>query len=149
MMDRVYRGIRHRDAQLIADGVTENTDLASLTDHEYCLVATYREEGTAVPTPVWFAVAAGELYFRTAEDALKIGRLRARPIVRLASCDARGRPLEKPPRLISGVARVLDGHEGEAAETLLQEKYGRKRTIYTGCLEGHAYVVVSPVKASA
>jgi hypothetical protein len=70
--------------------------------------------------------------------------------VRLAACDARGRPLEKPPRAISGVARVLDGEEIDVAEALLQAKYGRRRAIYTGAFGGpSSYVAVRPAEPTA
>ena len=144
-MDRIYQRVRHRDAYLIASGAADHTDLAALADYEYCLLATYKQDGTAVPTPVWFAISDGQLYFRTAADAPKIKRLLATPTVRLAACDARGRPLEKPPRAISGIARILDGEEIDVAEVLLRAKYGRRRAMYTGAFGGPStYVAVSP-----
>lgn len=150
LMDRIYHRIRHRDAQLIADAAADDTDLGALADHDYCLVATYKRDGTAVPTPVWFAVGDGQLYFHTAADAPKIRRIRATPTVRLAACDARGRPLHKPLRAISGVARILDADEIDRAEALLQAKYGRKRAMYTAMFGGaSAYVAVRPVQPSA
>lgn len=149
-MDRIYHRFRHGDAYLIASGGADGTDLAALTDHEYCLLATYRKDGTMVPTPVWFAVSDNQLYFRTAADAPKIKRLRTTPSVRLAACDARGRPLGQPPRVIDGIARILDDDEIEAAETSLQSKYGRKRAMYTSAFGGpSAYVAVRPRVAAA
>lgn len=150
LMDRIYHRIRHRDAQLIGDAATEDTDLAALAEHDYCLVATYKRDGTTIPTPIWFAVADGQLYFRTAADASKIRRIRATPTVRLAACDARGRPVDKPLRAISGVARILDGDEIDRAEALLGAKYGRIRAMYTAAFGGaSAYVAVHPVQPSA
>ncbi|HTZ62682.1 MAG TPA: PPOX class F420-dependent oxidoreductase [Solirubrobacteraceae bacterium] len=150
LMDRIYHRIRHRDAQLIADAATEDTDLATLAEHDYCLVATYKQDGTAVPTPVWFAIGDGQLYFRTAADAPKIKRIRATPTVRLAACDARGRPLHKPLKAISGVARILDADETATAEASLGAKYGRKRAMYTAAFGGaSAYVAVCPVQPPA
>jgi hypothetical protein len=51
-MDRIYHRVRHRDAYLIASGAADHNDFAALADHEYCLVATYKQNGTMVPTPV-------------------------------------------------------------------------------------------------
>lgn len=145
LVDNLYRRIRHREAHLICDSEARAGDFARLADHHYCLVATYRKNGQAVPTPLWFVIDGSTMYFRTAADALKIKRIQANPSVTIAACNARGRPTT-PVEALAGIARILEGEEILAAETLLHAKYGRRRAMYSGVFGGPwEYVVVSPV----
>jgi len=145
VVDNLYRRIRHRDAALLGNCPASAGDFARLANHDYCLVATYRKNGQAVPTPLWFATEDATLYFRTAAGASKIKRIQANPSVRIAACNARGRP-SRPVEALAGIARILEGEDILVAEALLQAKYGRQRAIYSGVFGGPwEYAVVSPV----
>lgn len=87
---------------------------------KYISVTTYRRDGTAVATPVWFVQEANRLLVRTGTASGKAKRIRRNPAVRVAACTARGRLLGQP---VSGVARVLPGPEAAAAERLITRKY--------------------------
>src|SRR4029453_8567756 len=90
-LHRFYaRGI-HADAQ---DAATQpaNGTLNDLDASHYCLVVTYRRDGTPVPTPVWFGIDDGRVFFRAEGDSGKVKRIRANATVRAAPCDGRGRP---------------------------------------------------------
>jgi PPOX class probable F420-dependent enzyme len=67
------------------------THLMSLTSERYVNLATFRKNGVAVETPVWFAEHDGSLYVFTAGDSGKVKRLRRSSRARLAPCDIRGR----------------------------------------------------------
>jgi PPOX class probable F420-dependent enzyme len=66
--------------------------LAAFDGQKYLSLETYRKNGEAVRTPVWFATAGGPtLYVYTTADSGKVKRLRRSGEVRIAPCDARGR----------------------------------------------------------
>jgi PPOX class probable F420-dependent enzyme len=142
--NRIYTLIRHRAASDIADAAPAATDLSSLASSDYCLVVTYRRDGSAVPTPVWFALTDGALVFESDSDAAKIARLSRQPNVRMAPCNARGRPSGPP---IEAVGRILSGADEAAAEQALADKYGRSRRIAQRLrpgAPGHTYVELRP-----
>lgn len=93
-----------------------------LADARYVSLATFRRNGTAVPTPVWFA-AHGEQYFVFSEGtAGKVKRIRANGRARLAACDVRGRLLGP---WHEGHARLLvDAAEIALAYRALRSRYG-------------------------
>jgi hypothetical protein len=57
---------------------------------KYVSLATYRQNGVEVNTPVWIAKVAGRYYVFSAGDAGKVKRIGATSRVRLAACDFRG-----------------------------------------------------------
>ena len=65
--------------------------LAQFADQQYLNLETYRKDGRAVRTPVWFAEdEGGVLYLRTVKDAGKVKRIRRQARVRVAPCDMAG-----------------------------------------------------------
>ena len=87
---------------------------------KYISVTTYRRDGTAVATPVWFVQEGDKLLVRTGTASGKAKRIRRNPAVQVASCTARGQLRGQP---LSGVARVLSGPEADTADTLISRKY--------------------------
>ncbi|MGD0557290.1 MAG: PPOX class F420-dependent oxidoreductase [Streptosporangiaceae bacterium] len=87
---------------------------------KYISLTTYRRDGTAVATPVWFVQEGDRLLVRTGAASGKVKRIHRDPAVRVAVCTARGRLRGQP---VSGVARVLSGSEADAAERLISRKY--------------------------
>ena len=65
--------------------------LAAFDRERYLNLATFRRDGRAVETPVWFAARDGRLYVFSESRAGKMKRLRNDPKVRVAACDVRGR----------------------------------------------------------
>ena len=132
MTDAVYLRLRHRDAwsSASAEPLAAAAGFESLRGHEYCLLTTFRRSGEPVPTPVWFGLAAGNVYFRTEEAVGKVKRIRNDPRVRVAPCTFRGRPLGPPAQ---GRARVLSARqECEHAERAIAANYGAFRKLYEG-----------------
>jgi hypothetical protein len=96
--------------------------LARLDREAYLNLATFRRNGAAVETPVWFAAHAGRLYVFSEAKAGKVKRLRANPEIRVAPCGVRGRL--KGAWLPGRARRVEDGATIDAAYRALHRKYG-------------------------
>ena len=96
--------------------------LATLDRQRYLSLATFRRNGRAIETPVWFALREGRLYVFTDGTSGKVKRLRANPRIRIAPCDVRGKLKgdwgEGEGRIIDEPAAV------EAAYAVLRRKYG-------------------------
>jgi PPOX class probable F420-dependent enzyme len=146
LQNRFYDRIRHRAARGAVEGPALSGNFDSLRGHKYCLLVTFRRDGTGVPTPVWFGLdEAGRLYFRTGADVAKVRRLRSHPGVLVAPCTLRGKPLGSS---VEGTARVLGAEEREHAEQAIQSNYGLGRRLYEGGADAvggdEAYVEVAP-----
>jgi len=81
-----------------------------LADADYFSLATFRRNGNAVPTPVWFAPAGDTFYVFSAADAGKVKRIRLTSRARVAACDMRGKLLgewlDARARLVSDAAEI-------------------------------------------
>lgn len=88
----------------------------------YISLTTYRRNGTAVATPVWFAVDGGELFVWTRSDSWKVKRLRNDSRVRVTVCDMRGNVAEGAPTA-EGTARLIDADGLRGVRKLLFRKY--------------------------
>jgi hypothetical protein len=149
LLDRVYDRIRHPDATRVADAPEDARGLAGLAGHEYCVLVTYRSDGTPVPTPVWFGLSGGKLYARTAGTAAKVRRIRANGRARVAACGARGGPVGDA---VTCTAVVVSGADTAAAEAAIQSNYGLRRRLYSRFIGGkdaqYAYLELSPLSSS-
>lgn len=140
--------IRHPDAQRVTTG--SRRDFDELAGHKHCLVVTYRRSGEAVPTPVWFGLADGKVYFRSEKRVGKIKRIQASQRVLVGPCDSRGKPLGSA---VEGQARLLPPEEEARAESAIQSNFGLGRRMYEGVAmklgpEG-VYVEVAPGETPA
>ena len=86
----------------------------------YLRITSYRRDGTAVATPVWFAEQDGRLLAVTDASSGKVKRIRRNPHVRVALCAAGGRLRG---REAGATAEVLTGPQVSEAEELLRRKY--------------------------
>src|SRR5215470_24789 len=86
-----------------------------LDRHRYLSLATFRQSGAQVATPVWFAAAGGRLYVFTSGESGKVKRLRRSPRARIAPSDARGRVRgewhEASARLLTELRSIDRAHE--------------------------------------
>jgi PPOX class probable F420-dependent enzyme len=142
--NRLY--LRMRDPQAWrVQTARGGTGFEAMQGQKYCLLHTFKRSGEAVPTPVWFGLADGKLYFYTGADAPKIKRIRANPRVRVAPCNPRGKPMGPA---AEARARVLDPHAEPRAEAAIQANYGLYRRVYEGAVQKlkvpGVYVEVSP-----
>jgi len=101
--------------------------LEELASHRYALAVTFRRDGTPVATPVWAAVADGNVYVRAERDSGKAKRLRRDPRALLAPCTARGRRLGPP---LEARGRVLAPAQEQVAERALADRYGVGRASF-------------------
>lgn len=94
----------------------------ALANESYISLATFRRNGRAVETPVWFAVIAGKLYVVTDGTSAKVKRLRATKKIRVAPCNVWG-GVTGP--WVDGSGRVLTEKAAiTRAHKALHEKYG-------------------------
>lgn len=100
--------------------------LGQFADQKYLNLESYRKNGKAVATPVWFAQDRGELIIYSLADAGKVKRIRNNPRVRVMPCDLRGAPRGE---WVEGVARILSAAEAERGHTLLDQKYGLSKKV--------------------
>jgi uncharacterized protein len=120
-----------RDAQAVfpnADEVVAEAEPATAERFEgkYLSLTSFRRDGTGVATPVWFAADDGRLLVETDADSYKVKRIRRDPHVRIALCNARGRPRGKA---LDAEATILPDGERARVERLLAEKYRIDRLI--------------------
>jgi hypothetical protein len=142
----VYDRMRHKTAFDSATRPGEAQDFTGLQAHKYALLVTFRKDGTAVPTPVWFALLDNRrLVTRTEERTAKVRRIRRDPGARVFPCDPRGKPLGPG---VEASARILeDEQECELAEAALDRHYGRARRIYERLMAdegGMVYLELAP-----
>jgi PPOX class probable F420-dependent enzyme len=95
--------------------------LNQFADQKYLNLETFRKNGVAVSTPVWFAEDSGVLYIYSLANAGKVKRIRNNPRVRIAPCDIRGKPKGEP---VDAHARLVDAAAAKRAHKLLDKKYG-------------------------
>ena len=93
---------------------------ANVAGKKHLSLASFRKNGQAVRTPLWFAEQDGKLYFMTRDDSWKYKRIRNNPRVLVAPCTMRGRIIGPD---VEGRARVLEPWEFPAARRALQRKY--------------------------
>jgi PPOX class probable F420-dependent enzyme len=101
---------------------TESDPFASLYSHQYALLKTFRKNGDAVATPVWFANENGKIYITTGSTAGKVKRIKNNGRATLTPCDQRGR-IVGDGKEVAGVARMLPEAEYAHANTVLLRKY--------------------------
>jgi uncharacterized protein len=93
----------------------------ALAGKKYLSLETYRKNGTGVRTPVWFASApTGELYVYSTADSGKAKRIRRSGVVKIAPCDARGKPTGE---WIDAQAEIVGGESFVLGMRLLNRKY--------------------------
>lgn len=113
----------------------------------YIVLTTYRKNGQAVPTTVWFAGDGDRLYVTTNSQAGKAKRIRGNPAVTVAPSDQVGN-VHGP--AVSGRARVLAVDEQAAAIEALRGKYGAMYDEVTGRMASgqpdgsRVFIIVEP-----
>ena len=137
---RFYGRMRHKSAFESAAQPGTASDFAGLREHKYALLVTFRRDGTAVPTPVWFGLIDDRrLVTHTEQRTAKVRRIRRDPRARLYPCDPRGKPLGPG---VEATARILEtAEEREQAEAALDSRYGRTRRVYDKVMVAQADMV--------
>jgi PPOX class probable F420-dependent enzyme len=97
---------------------------ATIRDQKYISLTTFRKNGTAVSTPVWFGEEADKLYVMTRSDMGKTKRIRNNPQVRVAACTIRGKVTGPE---FAASARILPMEEQAYARGTINRKYWAAR----------------------
>lgn len=96
-----------------------------LKRQQFCLLTTFRKDGTAVPTPMWFAFDGEDVIMMTKGQTGKVKRIKRDGKVRIRACNGNGRPLG--PEEEGRAAVLTDLKELARADRILNERYGLKR----------------------
>ena len=96
-------------------------DLDARFPGRYLSVASFKRDGTAVATPVWFVSDGSRLFALTDLHSAKVRRMRRNPRVLVASCRVNGKLRREP---VPARAEVLTATpELERVQRLLIERY--------------------------
>jgi PPOX class probable F420-dependent enzyme len=144
--NRFYDWIRSGASKRAAKEPPLTGGFDSLRGHKYCLIVSFKRDGSAVPTPVWFGLDEdGRLFFRTGANVAKVRRMRREPRVLVAPCTLRGKPLGPP---IEGNAQIVAPEREQHAEAAIRSNYGLGRRLYERAADAvggdEAYVEVAP-----
>ena len=86
----------------------------------YISLATFRKNGLAVQTPVWFGEEDGKLYVKTRADSGKVKRVRNNPQVQIAPCKMSGKIVGPE---FAATARLLPAEDWPRAAKIVERKY--------------------------
>src|SRR5215468_7852781 len=101
---------------------TQTTPFAPLLKEHYVSLTTFRKNGAAVASPVWFVESNGTMYIGTDATAGKVKRIRNSGRVTLAPCTAGGKVLGSH---VEGQASIVsDQEEIVRVQAALASKYG-------------------------
>jgi PPOX class probable F420-dependent enzyme len=103
-----------------------NDKLARFDNQKYLNLETYRKNGSAIQTPMWFAREGETIYLYTLANAMKVKRIRNNSRVRITPSDVRGNPKGE---WVEGRARIVEAAEAEQGHLLLNQKYGWMKKI--------------------
>lgn len=95
--------------------------LDTLISERYISLTTFRRDGRAVATPVWFVCDGARLLVWTGASTGKAKRIRNNPAVTVAACTMRG-AVAGP--AFAARATILPDGEGTRIQALLNRKYG-------------------------
>ena len=101
--------------------MSKNNNISQFLNQKYINLETYRRNGQAVRTTVWFVMDAGTIYIRTDMNSGKVKRIKNNPNVRITPSGARGQLKGK---WIEGKIKMAGSLELEHANQLLEQKYG-------------------------
>lgn len=100
---------------------------ALLSAHDFIELTTFRKNGDAVATPVFFIADRGKLYATTNGNSGKSKRIRNNGHVLVAPCNNRGKVIGEQ---IEAHARELPASEHRYINTLLKRKHGFRFRVF-------------------
>jgi PPOX class probable F420-dependent enzyme len=86
----------------------------------YVSLATFRKNGVAVSTPIWFGEDNDKLYFMTSSKSGKYKRIRNNPKVKIAPCTMRGKIIGPE---FAATVRIMKSEEFEPVRRAINAKY--------------------------
>lgn len=101
-----------------------NSDCLSILEkHEYINLESYKKNGQAVQTPVWFMISDNTIFVQTAKTTGKIKRIKNNSKIRIMPCGIRG---ESKGEWVEGIATLADDTKIQEIIKLRVKKYGFK-----------------------
>ncbi|MGW4484576.1 PPOX class F420-dependent oxidoreductase [Amycolatopsis sp. NPDC004368] len=97
-----------------------SADLERLAGEKYVVLTTFRRDGRAVPTAVWFGLDGDEVLVYSEREAGKVKRIRNNGRVEIQPSDVRGRTHGPT---MSGSARLLDDAGTERVRRAIRRHY--------------------------
>jgi len=96
----------------------------SIRGQKYISLTTFRKNGVAVATAVWFGEEDGKLYVMTRSDMGKTKRIRNNPQAKVAPCTISGKVTGIE---VAATARLLPAEEHARARKAINRKYWMTR----------------------
>lgn len=96
--------------------------IEQFADQSYLSLQTYRKNGEAMPTPVWFVQDGEKFYIRTIAGSGKVKRINSNPKVQIMPCGQSGEPLGT--WAVAQAREMVDEATFAHAKSLLIAKYG-------------------------
>ena len=95
--------------------------IAPFLDEKYLNLETYRKDGQAVRTPVWFVIDDGTIYVTTPSTTGKVKRLTHSKNIRIVPSNMKGTPKGN---WVGATAYFANEDESSQAIKLRKKKYG-------------------------
>ena len=141
----LYERFRHPEATLTAQSAAPSNSVLYLAGSKYLLLESERSDGTQVATPMWFAAVNDEVFLRTEAGSPKVRRISKRPIVKVAACRMRGKPVGG---YLECMARIVPPEREGEAEAALRRGYGLLRRLFNLVVHNdHTYLELTPLTA--
>jgi PPOX class probable F420-dependent enzyme len=118
------RGAEKRVSPITMSNVMANLIPPEISGQKYISLATFRKNGAAIRTPVWFGEEVDKLYVMTRSDMGKCKRIRNNPQVMVAPCTMSGKIIGPDFR---ATARLLAPDEFAHARQAINRKYWMAR----------------------
>jgi uncharacterized protein len=122
-----------------------------LPSARYILLATRRNNGERVATPVWFVQDGSRLLVWTDSRSAKVRRIHRDPRVTVSTCSFRGRPTSLAEEAI---ASILPYAQETHAEALFARRYGVILKLYSALtrlssrVAASTYLAIYPIAAA-
>ncbi len=100
--------------------------IAALENEKYISLTTFRRDGRAVTTPVWFIREDDHLFVRTRAQFGKVKRIRNDPHVTIAPCTFFGKVAGGA---FDATAHIVGPGDQQRLERRFSEKYGLEKRI--------------------
>ncbi len=141
----LYEWWRHPQATLAGRPPAPSNSVMYLSGSKYLLLESERSNGTHAATPMWFAAIDERVVLRTEAGSPKVRRISKRPVVKVAACTMRGKPVGGS---LECMARIVPPEREGEAEAALRRGYGLLRRLFNLVVHNdHTYLELTPLTA--
>ena len=105
-----------------------NKNILQFANQSYLNLETFRKNGEAVRTPVWFVQDGDTLYVRTVNASGKVKRIRNNGSVKIMPCGRSGEPLGE--WVTAQGSEMTDTATAGLVQKLLVEKYAEQVAMF-------------------